>query len=93
MHLNDLGCNNDNYIYEEILEIFQIKTQIESKNDHKGGLFTAFRMYIDKMRGVKYIRKKVDNINYIKVIKHALSQGNPYSYLDKGHSFLQGHHM
>ena len=56
LHLNDLGINFNQYLTDEIKEMFLI-----NEDDHKkipnGDLHSAFRIHIDKVKGGLKYRK------------------------------------
>ena len=48
----------------------------------------GLKMYLNKIRGVEYTRKKADGFNYTKVINEAINGKNKSE--DKLHSILMG---
>ena len=51
VHLNDLGINFNHKCKEEIVDLFRIQTSLEQMVVGKGNLYTAFKVFIEKMRG------------------------------------------
>lgn len=95
LHLDDLGLSSWPHLVEEIMDIFQIKSKRALKYEHQGGLHTAFKIYIDKVRGVKYQKMKADDFNYSQVVKQALAQrgaSSPNNNFD-GRNLLFGLHL
>lgn len=91
IHLNDLEFNNCPEMKEEADDIFQIQTNHELKHAHQGGLPTAFKMFINKQRGAKYVLDKVEKINYKEVLRKALTK--PSDKDDNQRNLLLGLHM
>lgn len=66
VHMNDLGINMNQKIKEEITEIFRVQTNEDQKIAVKPNLYTAFKIFIEKVRGgEKFKRDNAKNFNYV----------------------------
>lgn len=74
LHLNDLGLNFNQEIKDEVQDIFHITDEAQQNAPQKD-LHTAFRIFIDKVKGgMKQKKEHVDKLNYVNVIKTTLGQ-------------------